>query len=81
MKCTAAILKEWVGLDSKVWFWLVSTREAYAEGKEANKIAGQTKENTDKQIVLLIIFIIHLTNITESKPKCKVTYILTIVNI
>ena len=52
----------------------------YAD-KKANGIAGQTKENTDKQIVLLIIFIIRLTNITESKPKCKVTYILSTFNI
>ena len=50
------------GRDSKVWFWLVSTREAYAELNETKRDAGRTKETAgDINRVLLSFFIIHLT--------------------
>jgi len=52
----------------------VSTMEAYAEDKDAKAACGRTKEIAeDHNKDLLIIFIIHLTNITESKPECIIT--------
>jgi len=81
MKCTAANLRDCAGFDSKAWFWLVSTREAYAEDKEAKEVCGKTKETTeDKRKDLLIIFIIHLTNITESKPVFFISQVSIFVN-